>query len=183
MSKKTFFIKLFGVMAILILLITTASYADQYYDQYPGNGFLPRYDFQCYTRGSFSAYINMEESLQAGTVYSCPVHFNVPNGSVHFIKSIGIRYLDNVTNGRIDVYLRRQNIYNGAIHEVASWTGGSIEGASSSDQTAFQGANAGYKLINTNKFVYYLVIRFFVAYLANPGADLKLYQVRIHYGT
>jgi hypothetical protein len=180
MSKKTFLIKLFEVMAFSIFFITAASHAAQYYDQYPGNGFLPKSESLSYNRSCENASLYHNDTSLAD--YNCPVNFNVPDGAAYFIKSIGIRYLDNLSNGFIEVILMRKNLYTGAAHTVASWSCGSSE-ASSFDQTASQGTNAGYKLVDTKKFSYWLIVSLYTEGSVNPSFNLKLYQVRIHYGT
>jgi hypothetical protein len=180
MSKKTFLIRLIGIMAFSILFITAVIHAEQYYDQYPGNGFLAEDESLSYYRDWDVGYLYHNDT--SDVAYNCPVNFNVPDGSVYFIKSIGIRYLDNLTIGQISIHLKRENLYTGAFHTVASWTSGTLN-ASSSVQTYSKGTEPGVKLVDTKKFVYWLYISFYVSGAVNPSTDLKLYQVRIHYGT
>jgi hypothetical protein len=180
MSKRTIYIRIIGTFAFLILFFPAATYADQYYDQYPGNGFVPRYSSSVYFRSPIYAHIN--HSNTEDEHYMCPVNFNVADGSTYFIKSIGMRYKDNLTDGYIIVTLKRKNLYTGNDHIVASW-GSGLPDASTGDQTASQGTNAGVKLVDTKKFVYWLYVYFYRDGSANPSANLKLYQVRIHYGT
>ena len=177
MSRKTIFI---GIVTLLILCFSTVIQADQYYDQYPGNGFLPADESLSYHKNNTLCNINHNDTSDG--IYTCPVNFNVPNGSNYFIKSLGILYFDNITNGEITVQLRRENLYTGISHPVASWSSGeSFE--SPSPQTYSQGTIAGYKLVDTKKFAYWLVVYFYVDGAVNPYGDLALYQVRIHYGT
>jgi hypothetical protein len=179
MSKTTVFIRLFGVMAFLILVIPVATYADQYYDQYPGNGFQPKSASLTYGK-SENSFIYHSDTTDA--YYFCPVNFSVPDGSTHFIKSIGIRFYDSLTDGNIYVELKRKNLYTGAIHTVAWWTSGFSE-TTVSEQTASKGTESGVKLIDAKKFAYFLYIFFFREGSVSPGGCLVLYQVRIHYGT
>jgi hypothetical protein len=123
--------------------------------------------------------------LQGGAddeYYMCPVNFNVPDGSVYFIKSIGIRYKDYIANGQIIVYLKRINLYTGNVHTVVSWDSG-LAAHSSTILTASKGTETGYKLVDSKKFVYWLSVYFYVDGDVTPGSDLTLFQVRIHYGT
>ena len=180
MSKKTLFIKLFGVMAFLILFVTTASYADQYYDQYPGNGFLAEDESFSYYRSWIEPGIYHNDILDGH--YTCPVNFSVPEGSVCFIKSMGIKFYDNLTDGCIDVSLKRKNLYTGSVHTVASWRSG-ISETSGGTINAFKGTESGVKLVDTKKFVYWLTVFFNRNGDVNPGPHLILFQIRIHYGT
>jgi hypothetical protein len=178
MSKKTIFI---GIVILSILFFSTLIFADQYYDQYPGNSFVPINKDYSYFKSAMSSYLFNNSTLEA--YYVCPVNFNVPDGSVYFIKSIGILYKDNRTSGGISICLYRNNLYPpGAAHQVALWESGYSE-ASESIQTACQGSRNGYKLVDTKKFTYWLYVYFYVDGAVNPGSELILYQVRIHYGT
>jgi hypothetical protein len=180
MSKKSFFIGIFSILAFSAILLPTLTYADQHYDQYPGNGFVPQHsDSNCF-RSPESTYI-----FHAGTndeYYMCPVNFNVPDGSTYFIKSLGLRYLDDLTDGYIYVSLRRRNLYTGATHDVALWGSGQTF-ANASPQTYSQGTLAGYKLVDTKKFSYWLYIHFWRVGEVSPGDNLMIYQIRVHYGT
>jgi hypothetical protein len=180
MSKKTIFIGFIGILTFSILFIPIMTYGDQYYDQYPGNSFVPQHsDSSCY-RSSSNAYI-----YHAGTNderYICPVNFNVPDGSTYFIKSIGLRYLDDLTDGYVRVVLRRRNLYTAADNNVASWSSGEAF-ADANPLTASQGTTAGYKLVDTKKFSYWLYIDFYRSGDVSPGDNLMIYQIRVHYGT
>jgi hypothetical protein len=154
-------------------------HAEQYYDQYNGIAFVPEEETDNYIR-QITGYIQHDGTNDA--VYFCPVTFNVPDGSTFFIKSIGMLYRDNLTDGYIKVRLRRKNLYTCIWHEVATWQS-DYASAVSSPRTASQGTNVGYKLVDTKKFSYWLVIQFERDGDVAPGTDLQLHQVRIHYGT
>jgi hypothetical protein len=180
MSKKSFFIGVICILVFLVMLFPTVTYADQYYDQYPGNAFIPRYQTTVYYRSMTSSYIYHDDTTDEG--YMCPVTFNVPDGSTYFIKSIGIRYKDNLTDGYLHILLKRINLYTGNEHTVASWNSDPVA-ANPSVLTASQGTETGYKLVDTKKFVYWLYVQFFRTGEVNPSQGLMLYQVRVHYGT
>jgi hypothetical protein len=180
MSKKPFFIRLFGIMAFSILFIPTASYADQYYDQYPGNSFFPDDETVSYEKGPDNPYLSHDDTDDK--YYYCPINFNVPDGSTYFIKSIGMLYKDNLTDGYLRVRLYRQNLYTSAEHLVADWSSGKLN-ASVGEQTASHGTISGFKLVDSKKFAYWLCVYFYRDGDVNPGSNLVLYQVRIHYGT
>ena len=177
MLKKTFFI---GIVALSTLGFSAVAHAEQYYDQYPGNGFLPEVQYYAYYRSWDWGFIYHDDINDAD--YNCPVTFNVPEGSVYFIKSIGLRYKDNLTDGQIQVVLYRGNIFTGAVHVVAAWASGP-GAASSSTQTASKGTEPGVKLVDTKKFVCWLNVFFFRDGDINPHVNLMIYQIRVHYGT
>jgi hypothetical protein len=112
----------------------------------------------------------------------CPINLSVPDGSICFIKSIGMQYFDNLTDGYVYVALIRKNLYTGISATVAFWFSGSSQ-ASENVQRASKGTESGVKLIDTKKFVYSLHVQFYRDGDVNPAADLGLYQVRVHYGT
>jgi hypothetical protein len=176
MSRKTICI---GFFTLSIFCFSPMIYAEQYYDQYPGNGFVPNQETAKYFRSYYGFILHNNTDDEE---YFCPVTFNVPDGSVYFIKSIGIRYKDNLSSGKIMVQLRRLNLYTGADHDVAFWES-DLSGASISPQTYSQGTYTGLKLIDTKKFSYWLRIYFYADGDTNPYDQLVLYQVRIHYGT
>jgi hypothetical protein len=180
MSKKIIFIGIVGILILSFLSIPAESYGEQYYDQYPGMGLLPADESVSYHRIWDSGSIYHNDTSDAD--YNCPVTFNVPDGSVHFIKSIGIRYYDNLTDGYIYIEIKRHNLYTGANHTVATWWSGLTE-ALPSYQTASKGTEPGFKLIDTKKFSYWLHVWFFREGDVNPAANLILFQIRIHYGT
>jgi hypothetical protein len=93
-----------------------------------------------------------------------------------------MRFFDNLTDGFINVVLKRKNLYTGALHTVATWLSG-IEEASLAPQTASNGTEPGVKLVDTKKFAYFLYVYFWREGSAIPSNDLILYQIRIHYGT
>jgi hypothetical protein len=180
MSKNTFFIGIIGIMGLSVILFPAITYADQYYDQYPGIAFQPQTPDLIYEKTGQNGM--WHDDATAIPRYYCEVNFNVPDGSTYFIKSIGVRYLDNLINGNVQVHLYRKNLYTGADHIVASWQSSHL-GGSSSEMTASQGTNAGYKLVDTKKFAYWLIAFFMMDGDVSPGEQLKLFQVRIHYGT
>jgi hypothetical protein len=112
----------------------------------------------------------------------CPVTFNVPDGSMYFIKSMGIRFKDNLADGHLHILLKRTNLFTSNVHNVANWSSGHTA-ASTDEQTASKGTETGYKLVDTKKFVYWLYVQFNRDGDVNPYPNLILYQVRIHYGT
>jgi hypothetical protein len=179
MSKNTLLIRLFGTMALSILFIAATTYADQYYDQYQGNCFVPYDEDTSYEKTWTGRLLDDDTS---DPFYFCPVNFCVPDGSVHFIKSIGVRFKDNLTDGALHVSLVRRNIYTGNYHTVAAWAS-NHSAASDSDQSASQGTNAGYKLVDAKKFSYWLKVWFAKDGFDSPHPNLVLIQVRIHYGT
>jgi hypothetical protein len=176
MFKKTIFI---SFLTLSILFFPTVIHADQYYDQYPGNGFIPKFATSAYFR-SFAGQLNHDDIYDED--YLCPVNFNVPDGSIYFIKSIGIRYKDNLTDGYLLVELRRRNLYTGAMHVVATWQS-NYSGASSGEQTASKGTEPGVKLVDTKKFAYWLTVYFSKDGDTNPSTQMELHQIRVHYGT
>jgi hypothetical protein len=180
MSRKSIFIRLFGIMVFFILFITAVSYAEQYYDQYPGIGFVPWvYDIEHNMNWAEGSLYHEDTS---DDYYLYPVNFNVPDGSTYFIKSIGIRYLDNLADAYLEVKLMRENLFTGASHIVASWQT-TLEGANLSVQTASQGTISGRKLVDSKKFAYWLSVYFYRNGDVDPFHSMALWQVRIHYGT
>jgi len=176
MSRKAIFI---GFVALSILCISTVIYAQQYYDQYSGNSFQPQFSSSTFVKsGDGSIYHNDDFD----DFYFCPANFSVPDGSTYFIKSLGIRYKDNLADGYLLVRLKRKNLYTGNSHTVASWNSGTLF-SNSSDLTHSEGTEAGFKLVDTKKFTYWLEIRFYRDGVTNPSNNLMIYQVRIHYGT
>jgi hypothetical protein len=179
MSEKTGLIGLFGAIAFSIFFITAVIHADQYYDQYSGNSFQPQFSSSTFVKaGDGSIYHNDDFD----DFYFCPASFSVPDGSTYFIKSLGIRYKDNLTDGYLLVRLKRLNLYTGNSHTVASWNSGTLD-SNPIIQTHSQGTETGYKLVDTKKFAYWLEIRFYRDGITNPSTNLMIYQVRIHYGT
>ena len=176
MSKKTNITGFIIILAFSILLFPTLNSAEQHYLQFSGNGFVPEHSSAAFFR-SPTGYLYHDDFIDES--YCCPVTFSVPEGSTYFIKSLGIRYYDNLVDGYIGIVLRRKNLFTGTWHNVASWTSSS----SSSDQTTCHGTISGYKLIDTKKFSYWLEVLFFRDADLTPGSALKLYQVRVHYGT
>jgi hypothetical protein len=168
MSKKMIFIGIIGVLTLSFLIFPTLTYADQYYLQYSGNSFQPWKNTMAYEKSHDGHIFH----FTSGTgYYYCPVNFNIPDGSTYFIKSIGMRFYDNLTDGDVYIELKRINLYTGAVHTVANWSSG-IPDASSNDQTACQGTISGYKLVDTKKFAYYLYVFLWKEGSANPGSDL-----------
>jgi hypothetical protein len=180
MFKKTGVIRIVGISAFFIFFFPAITGADQHYDQYPGGGFVPWLESTAYFRSVHDGFIHHNDT--GGAVYMCPVNFNVPDGSVYFIKSIGMRFYDNLTNGNVKVRLQRINLFTGAVHLVANWDS-NLGAASTSVQTASKATNTGFKLVDSKKFAYWLYVDFYTDVTANPCSDLKLYQVRVHYGT
>jgi hypothetical protein len=181
MSKKMIFIGIIGVLALSFFVFPALTFSKQYYDQYPGSAFLPIDESYSYVRSYFQGSMYQDDT-SALTFYCCPVNFNVPDGSIYFIKSIGVRYRDNLTDGYITIALKRNNLYTGNNHTVASWSSGESF-ASSSHLTYSQGTNPGYKLVDTKKFSYWLFVNFNKTGGGNPSSNLVIYQVRIHYGS
>jgi len=179
MSRKTVIIGIAGLLASLILLFPSTARAAQYYLQYIGNSFQPKTDSLSFMKGG-EGYLYHNDTSDAS--YFCPVNFSVPDGSVHFIKSIGMRYRDGLPDAHLYVELLRRNLYTGSWHTVASWQS-NHEGSSSSILTASKATNTGYKLADIKKFSYWLHVAFIRDGEANPSSDLMLYQVRVHYGT
>jgi hypothetical protein len=180
MSKTTAISSLIFLLVISTLIFPPRTHADQYYLHYAGNCFMPRLAALTYYKEAALSYMYHDDTNDAA--YMCPVDFNVPDGSVYFIKSIGIRFLDNLSDGYIHVELRRQNLYTGTVAYVAEWNSGGPAAAPSS-QTASQGTRAGYKLLDTKKFAYWLFVEFYKTGAENPGLSLRLFQIRVHYGT
>ena len=180
MSRKAFFIGFTIILTLSFLIFPPLTYAEQYYLHYPGTVFTARNEDAAYIKGT--TYCQLYHNDTNDEYYYCPVDFNVPDGSVHFIKSLSIRNLDNLTDGRLFVELRRCNIFNSAYHPVAAWSG-STAIANPSTVNVNVASNPGFKLIDTKKFTYYLIVKFERDGDLNPGASLKLYQIRIHYGT
>jgi len=168
-----------SILMFSVLIAPAIINADQYYLNLPGNGFGPETGTASYIR-SISGYLYSTDIINRNFV--CSVPFNVPDGSVHFIKSMGPRYKDSLTDGLIRIRLKGLNLFTGALHTVAEWESG-LDASSGSIQTESQGTIAGYKLVDTKKFSYYLYAYFYVDGLVNPDTNLILYQVRIHYGT
>jgi hypothetical protein len=179
MSNKISFLGLSAILVFSVLFSPAIINADQYYLNLPGNGFGPESGSASYIR-STSGYLYSTDLINRNFV--CAVPFDVPDGSVHFIKSIGMRYKDNLTDGYIRIRLKRLNLFTGALHTLAEWESG-LDTSSGSVQTASQGTIAGTKLVDTKKFAYYLYVYFYVDGLVNPDTNLMLYQVRVHYGT
>jgi hypothetical protein len=177
MSRKAVFM---GLITFSILCISTVIQAEQYYDQYPGNCFVPDEETAYYTKSASNGDLQHDDTDDMH--YYCPVTFNVPDGSIYFIKSIGMRYKDNLTDGYIWIRLKRRNLYTGAYHVVAEWSSDDSE-ESSAYQTASKGTGSGVKLVDTKKFSYWLFVYFYRDGDVNPSSDLILCQVRIHYGT
>lgn len=177
MSKRISSMGVMGVLALSFFVFPSVADAAQYYLQYPGIGFMPKDKVATYTK-HHDGFIYHNDLTDES--YLCPITFNVPEGSTHFIKSLGIRYKDNLTDGYIYIKLLRRNLFSGAIHAVASWQS---PGASVSHRTASQGTETGKKLLDTKKFSYWLYVYFYKDGDANPGVELILYQVRIHHGT
>jgi hypothetical protein len=180
MSKKNIFIGIIGIFTLSFLVFPTLTSADQYYLHYAGNGLLPPDESVSYLKGYNSGSMYHNDTSDMG--YICLVNFNVPDSSAYFIKSIGMAYKDNLTNGYISVKLKKENLYTGVIYTVAEWSSGTSN-ASSSIQTASKGTNTGVKLVDTKKFCYWLMVYFYVDGDVNPSFNMRLYQVRIHYGT
>jgi hypothetical protein len=180
MTRKTIFIGLLGLLALSLLVFPALTHADQYYPQYTGVSFTPTNKDATYHKDHWVGYLYHGDTNDEFYVH--PVSFEVPDGSAHYIKSIGIRYRDNLTDGYLEVYLKRRNLYTGNYHTVATWNSGYSE-SSSSPQTASKGTNVGYKLIDTKKFAYWLYVEFNRDGDVNPDSGLVLYQIRIHYGT
>jgi len=176
MFRKTIFL---CVLALSSFCFSVVIHADQYYDQYTGNSFHPQYSSSAYLR-SADGTIYHDDIYDE--FYFCPVNFSVPDGSTYFIKSIGIRFKDNLDDGYIRVVLRRMNLYTGNWHAVADWSSGS-SAADNFVKTASQGTETGVKLIDSKKFAYFLYVTFQRDGSVSPGPNLLLYQVRIHYGT
>ena len=182
MSRKTILI---GILSLFLLLIApAATYSAEYYLQYGGSAFNPEscvLKYNC-ALDSLSHYSNegYPPYIQFGR-YFCPVNFNVPDGSSCFIKSISIRYYDNRSDSYLQIQLLRKNLYNGTTHAVAEWSSGELF-ASGSFVTDHIGTIAGYKLVDTKRFKYYLMVRF--VYPGVPDfTGMSLGQVRIHFGT
>ena len=180
MLKKTLFIGLIGILAFSILFFPALVNAEQYYSHYAGCCFVPESDTASYVKYVPDSRLYHNDTTDKH--YMCPVNFNVPDGSPCFIKSIGVRYLDNIGTGHILVVLERKNLYNGVFQAVASWSSGLLS-ANPSVLTASQGTYAGYKLVDTKKFAYWLQVYFYTDADVNPGVNLILHQIRIHYGT
>jgi len=145
MSKKMTLFGLIGILSLPFLVFPSLAPADQFYLQHPGISFHAQYATQLYFKSN-NGYLYHNDDMDEE--YMCPVHFSIPDGAIYFIKSLGIRYKDNWTDGFLMVRLRRRNLYTGAMHDVATWQSDK-SGASPSEQTASQGTDAGYKLIDT----------------------------------
>jgi hypothetical protein len=177
MSKRIIFI---GLFTLSIFCFSPMIFAEQYYDQYSGNAFVPSDSTSTYLRSYDFPYIAHNDTNDEG--YVCPVTLNVPDGSAYFIKSIGIRFKDNLPDGHFHIVLKRKNLFTGNVHIVANWSSGHTS-ASSLEQTASKGTEDGVKLVDTKKFVYWLRVVFQRDGDVNPYPNLVLYQVRVHYGT
>jgi hypothetical protein len=175
-SKK---ISLVVIFLFSTLFFAATTHAVQYYLHYPGNSILPNYPTYFYERNTQYGYFNHEDTIKG--MYSTPVNFNTPFSGTFFIKSMGIRFRDSISDGHMEVKLIRRNIFSGADAVVAEWDSG-LTASNSIAQTVNVGTTTGYKLIDTKKFCYWLYVSFYKTG-GNPGLNLILYQVRIHYGT
>jgi hypothetical protein len=167
------------MLTLPFFIFPSLASTDQYYLHYPGIGFQPGDETQAHYKNP-TGYLYHNDTNDE--YYFCPVNFNVPEGSAYYIKSIGMRYLDDLPDGHLEVLLRRRNLYTGAYHTVAEWQS-SHTGTSALYLTASKATIAGYKLIDTKKFSYWLYVFFVRDGATIPGPDMAIYQVRVHYGT
>lgn len=180
MPKKANFL---GIACILIgafLLYPALTYAQQYYIHFSGTQFIPgdeSYNYQKVSTGEYLYHNDVSDGF-----YFAPVNFNKDSTGAFFIKSISVRYYDGYTDGYVYVALTRRNLFNGVSHTVASWSSGTSS-TTSVVAVAHKSSNAGYKLVDTQKFSYHLYVYFYRAASGFCGGSLRIHQVRVHYGT
>lgn len=172
MQKKSIFLGFLGLLCFLLLSPMT-SLAQQYYGQYLASAFEPMDETYEFERGTTNYYFT-HDGPSSGH-YFHTVNFNRPVTVVLYIKSVSIRYYDSDSTNNLQVRLMRRNIFTNALHTVATWTSSGTPGWG----IAHQATNDGYKLIDTQKFVYFLDVYF----PAGSGQKLYFYQIRVHFGS
>lgn len=172
MQRKLFILGSLGLMCFMLLCPMTAS-AQQIYLQFHGGSFEEMDEtYDIYRGGVGFTYFTRHNGPGAGT-YFHTVNFNKPDGHPNYIKSVSVRYYDSDASVNLTIRLVRRNIFTNAIHTVATWTSSGTPGWAIAHQPTID----GYKLVDTQKFVYILE-----AIWSGAGTGVYLYQVRVHYG-